>query len=73
MLLDVVKIIILIFSVESAQSILYLYDRSNNRAVKYDFADVGNIYYTSANLHSAEYAKPMLFNRSKSLPNLRSK
>jgi hypothetical protein len=35
----------------------YLYDRFNNRAVSYMFADTGNIYYMSKNFHSEEFAK----------------
>ncbi len=60
----------------------YLYDRFNNRAVSYMFADTGNIYYMSKNFHSEEFSKMQnitnktsilglrKINTTKSLPNL---
>lgn len=53
----------------------YLYDRFNNRAISYQFTDAGNIYYTSDNFHSVEYADKhknktlqLRRNETKSLP-----
>jgi hypothetical protein len=60
----------------------YSYDRFNNRAVSSMFVDTGNIYYTSKNFHSEEFAQINNFinktcslglrkiNTTKSLPNL---
>lgn len=60
----------------------YLYDRFNNRAVSYMFADTGNIYYMSKNFHSEEFSQIQnitnktnglllrKINTTKSLPNL---
>jgi len=65
-------------SISTSTGIFYLYDRVHNRAVTYDFADVGNIYYTSQNFHSVDYAKQnntcsfaKKVNSSRSLPVMR--
>ncbi len=68
-------IIVLSFFIASVDSVFYLYDRNHNRAIRYDFTDCGNIYYTSANFHSGMPIRTnssilLLRNRSKSLPNL---
>lgn len=63
----------------TSSSIFYLYDRVNNRQVRYDFTDAGNIYYTSHNFHSVDYARNTLkncsfakkVNSSRSLPVMR--
>lgn len=50
------KIILYVLSLLSTlsvcESVFYLYDRVHNRAIRYDFTDAGNIYYTSDNFHS---------------------
>jgi hypothetical protein len=48
-------ILSIVGSIGSGSSIFYLYDKIHNRAVEYNFADTGNIYYTSQNFHSIEY------------------
>lgn len=40
-----------------SEAIFYLYDRVNNRQITYYYTDAGNIFYTSDNFHSLEYAK----------------
>lgn len=50
------KIVLFVLSLLSTlsvcDSVFYLYDRVHNRAIRYDFTDAGNIYYTSDNFRS---------------------
>lgn len=60
----------------AATGLLYLYDRCTNRAVRYDFTDIGNVYYASRDFHSVDFFKrnhnaSNASNASKSLPDIK--
>ena len=81
------KLALLILSFLNAitysDTMFYLYDRVNNKAITYHYTDCGQIYYTSKNFHSVDYVtkynttaipgiKLRKINTTKSLPDIRS-
>jgi hypothetical protein len=53
--MNILKLIVLLNSIVGMKC-LYTYDRINNRQITFD-TSFHNVYYTSHNFHSIEYAK----------------